>query len=474
MSDALAPARPELVGVPVEEVTAELSGWGRFPREVCRLYSPHDAAHLIDRLRSHPGESFIARGLGRSYGDAAQSRRGTVVSMARFDAVYGFDPATGILDCGAGLSLDAIIRRFLPEGFFLPVSPGTRQVTIGGAIAADIHGKNHHKVGSFANHVLDVELVAVDGGSTTCSRGEDPSLFWATVGGMGLTGFIVRARIRLRRVESAYVRVRYQRSDSLTDTLRQLEEQDRTSEYTVAWVDFAAPAAQLGRAVLMFGEHALPKELPPGTGSPFGLRERRRFGVPFAVGLAPRTPLAIRMFNALYIARSPFAAERIQDINQFFYPLDAVKDWNRLFGSGGFVECQLVVPHTSAPAVLELIVESLRRERRAPFLGVLKRFGPGDEGMLSFPREGTTVGVDLPVDRRLPRLTRAIEAAVVGAGGRMYLAKDATMSAACVRAGYARLDEFGAVKRRIDPNSRLSSSQAERLGLVESHRRMAG
>ena len=446
----------------------QLSGWGRFPVEACRLYEPADPEQLRSLICRPKEGSYIARGLGRSYGDAALNRDAAAVSLLRLNRILAFDPASGILDCQAGVSLDQIIGEMLPRGFFPPVTPGTRQVTVGGAIAADVHGKNHHRVGSFSTAALDLDLLTVEGELLRCSPELNPDVFWATVGGMGLTGFIVRTRLRLRQVESAYLLVRFLKAANLETALQFLAAGDKQYEYSVAWTDCIAGGAQLGRSVVMLGRHAAASDLPKGGREPLTLSERRKIGVPFALPITPLRPWTVRAFNASYFHSKPAASERLVDLDRFFYPLDAIQHWNRLYGRSGFVQYQVAVPHDAAQPVLTRLLEMIQRSGRAAFLGVLKRFGEGSAGMLSFPMAGATLALDLPVNRGLPSLLRELDALVIDHGGCIYLAKDATLSAESFARSYPRLEEFRAVQRRLDPRRRLSSSLARRLKILDA------
>ena len=448
--------------------TQSLSGWGRYPVERCCLFRPEKCGEVAAALASGLQPSYIPRGLGRSYGDAALNADSGVIYHGLLNRFLSFDSAAGILECEAGVSLAEIIQYFLPRGWFLPVTPGTKFVTIGGAIAADIHGKNHHQDGSFSRFVLDLRLLTPTGEVLACSPTDNSEIFWATVGGMGLTGFIVRARLRLRQVESAYVRVRFVKAANLETTLELLADGDKQYEYSVAWTDCIAGEAQLGRSVVMLGRHAAASDLPKGGREPLTLSERRKIGVPFALPITPLRPWTVRAFNASYFHSKPAASERLVDLDRFFYPLDAIQHWNRLYGRSGFVQYQVAVPHDAAQPVLTRLLEMIQRSGRAAFLGVLKRFGEGSAGMLSFPMAGATLALDLPVNRGLPSLLRELDALVIDHGGCIYLAKDATLSAESFARSYPRLEEFRAVQRRLDPRRRLSSSLARRLKILDA------
>jgi decaprenylphospho-beta-D-ribofuranose 2-oxidase len=450
----------------LESASVRLSGWGRFPVESCRIYRPSGVTDLSNLIASGRGRTYIARGLGRSYGDAALNQGQTVVSLLDLNRILDFDPSTGILQCEGGLSLDQIIRYALPRGFFIKVTPGTRQVTVGGAIAADVHGKNHHQAGAFSNSLLDLDLLTAEGEYLTCSRELHPDVFWSTVGGMGLTGFITRARIRLRRIESAYLLVQIEKVPTLNDALAALEAGDRQHEYSAAWVDCIS--SQLGRALVMLGRHATAAELDPKINSPLALNERRHGGVPFVLPVRPLRQWTVQIFNAAYFRSKPAASERLTEFDPFFYPLDSVQNWNRLYGRAGFVQYQIAVPHAAGATLLTMLLQRIRQSGRAAFLGVLKRFGPGGAGMLSFPMEGATLAIDLPADPGLPEFLTTLDEMVVDHGGRVYLAKDAVLGSRLFERMYPRLDEFRQVKRRLDPRGRISSSLARRLKIVDA------
>ena len=454
------PALPAGIDLGVQR----LSGWGRFPVELCRLYKPRDETEMASLLVTRRDHSYIARGLGRSYGDAALNRDAATISARGLNRIFSLDSASGLLDCEAGASLDEIIRCALPRGFFLPVTPGTRFVTVGGAIAVDVHGKNHHRAGSFSNFVADLELLTAAGDRISCSPERAPEIFWASVGGMGLTGLIMRARIRLRPIESAYVSVRFEKANSLAEALEILDKGDRQYEYSVAWVDCIARGERLGRSVVMLARHE--GQVP--VRNPLALPARRAVDIPFALPVTPLRPWTVQAFNALYFASKPAASERLVDLDRFFYPLDSVSNWNRLYGRRGFVQYQVVVPHSDASGVLLSILRRIRDSGRAAFLGVLKRFGGASRGMLSFPMPGATLALDISMDRNLPAFLRELDALTLDHGGRIYLAKDATLSAENFARGYPRLDEFRAVKRKLDPGGVISSSLARRLKITDA------
>jgi FAD/FMN-containing dehydrogenase len=447
-------------------VTRPLSGWGRFPVESCNVYRPESQRQVAAILESGAQPSFISYGLGRSYGDAPLNGQGGVICHTRLNRFLAFDAQAGILECEAGVSLAEILQYFMPRGFFLPVTPGTKFVTVGGAIAADVHGKNHHQDGTIGNFVLDFKLLTPAGEKLSCSPNSYPDIFWATLGGMGLTGVILSARIKLRAVESAWVLVDYQKATRLEEALGRMTESDVRYQYSVAWIDCLATGRHMGRAVLMRGNHAQANELPARIRDPLAEPPRRRWTLPFDFPSLALNSLTVRAFNSFYYRLHRNATRQLVDLERFFYPLDAIHHWNRLYGRRGFVQYQIALPLEGGLAGLKEVLTRLARSRRASFLAVLKRFGKPNPGLLSFPIQGYTLALDLPVARGLIPLLHELDQVVLNYGGRIYLAKDAVMTSQSFAAMYPKLEQFRAIKSRLDPRGLLSSSLARRLGIV--------
>ena len=447
--------------------TSPLSGWGRYPVESCQVFRPEKRSEVAATLASGLQPSYIPRGLGRSYGDAALNENGGVIWDVRLNRFLSFDSATGVLECESGVSLAEILQYFLPRGWFLPVTPGTKFVTVGGAIAADIHGKNHHKDGSFSNFVRDFRLLTPTGEVLLCSPSSTPEIFWATVGGMGLTGIVLSARLRLRRVDSAYVFVDFHKALNLEDALATMEASDERYDYSVAWIDALATGKSMGRSVLMRGNHAAAAELPS--------RIRHALAAPivpqwnlfldFPSGTLNR--LTVKAFNTAYYAVHRTAPRQLVNFEKFFYPLDAINQWNRMYGKRGFVQYQIALPQASGRAGLCTILDRLARSGRASFLAVLKRFGDAGPGLLSFPLRGYTLALDIPAARGLVPFLHELDRMTLDHGGRVYLAKDAVLRAEDFGAMYPKLESFRAIQRKLDPKRLLSSSMARRLGIVE-------
>lgn len=446
-------------------MTALLTGWGRTaPTSATLVDAP--ATDVPALLRSRPARGLIARGLGRSYGDAAQNAGGTVLApLSGPTTVRRAPDGTPLVTAAAGTSLHDLMGELLAEQLFVPVTPGTRYVSVGGAVAADIHGKNHHGAGSFGDQVVSLDLVTPDGVLHTVGPDRDPDLFWATVGGMGLTGVVTAATFRALPVESAYVTVRTERIDGLEALVRAMREHDDDHRYSVAWIDTLARGRALGRSVLTRGDHTPAAELTGAAARhPWRAPADPRVGVPFTPpsGLVSRP--TVRAFNELWFRKAPRDRVGVESIASFFHPLDLLEGWNRLYGRGGLVQYQLVVPD-GADAALTEALRLLSDAGRPSFLAVLKRFGAGNAGLLSFPMPGWTLALDLPAGPSLGPLFRTLDRLVVEAGGRLYLAKDSRLSPETFDQMYERADDFRKIRRDLDPDGVLQSDLARRLHL---------
>jgi decaprenylphospho-beta-D-ribofuranose 2-oxidase len=446
-----------------------LSGWGRTAPSMGVVAAPESCDAIAELfLGSADGKpaGVIPRGLGRSYGDAAQSAGGVVIDTSRFDSIGPIDADTGLVDVGGGTSLDALIRAAIPSGWFIPVSPGTRQVTIGGAIAADVHGKNHHRDGSFCSFVSSLTLVTPVGVCTVTPE-SDPELFWATAGGMGLTGVIVQATLRLIRVETAWMEVDTQRFDDLDGTMSALTEMDHAYRFSVAWVDCSFRRRGRGRSIVSRGDHAPLSALSPKERSrALVLPASSRARVPFSLPGGLTAPSIWRTFNEMWFRKAP--RSRVGELipfSPFLHPLDGIGDWNLLFGRRGFVQYQYVVGDAASDVVGETLA-MMAAARITASMAVLKRFGPGDPGPLSFPIPGWTLALDFPVGpSELPSLLDRLDELVAGVGGRVYLAKDARLRPELIPVMYPRVGELAEVRRRVDPRGVLRSDLSRRLGI---------
>ncbi len=450
-------------------VEQELAGWGRYPRGVARVYRPEKVGAAVEIAGRAGSLSRLGRGLGRSYGDAALNSGNEVIVSRRLDRFLNFDPASGALTCEAGVSLADVINVFLPKGWFLPVTPGTRHASVGGVVAADVHGKNHHLEGSFSNHLDWIELALADGSVARCSQRENPDLFWATVGGMGLTGLILAARFRLKPVETAFLRVDCHRSPELDETMRLMVEEDHNYLYSVAWIDCLASGRSLGRSVLMRGNPCRLDELDSKRRrSPREDVSAKLFNFPVDLPGFVLNRFSIRALNGCYYRLfRKGRSTKIQSFAPFFYPLDVVGSWNRAYGKRGFVQYQCAFPPDTSSSALRRMLERISAARRGSFLAVLKRLGP-ETGLLSFPMPGFTLALDFPmVGPDLLAFLDELDEIVLQYRGRVYLAKDARLSPRSFRRMYPRFPAWLEIKRRVDPESRFASDLSRRLRLHE-------
>ncbi|MFI1398940.1 FAD-binding protein [Streptomyces sp. NPDC020681] len=442
-----------------------VTGWGRTAPTNARLLRPRTPDEAAAAVRDWGARGGIARGLGRAYGDAAQNAGGAVLDMTAMDRILAVDAESGLVECDAGVSLHRLMEVLLPLGWFVPVTPGTRQVTVGGAIGADIHGKNHHVCGSFSRHVRALELLTADGTIHTVLPGTE--LFEATAGGMGLTGVILSATVQLHPVETSLMSVDTERAAGLDDLMARLAATDHRYRYSVAWIDLLARGRALGRAILTRGEHAPVDALPPrARRTPLAFRPGR---LPAAPEFVPRGLLSratVGLFNEFWYRRAPKSRRgELQRIPAFFHPLDGVPHWNRIYGRQGFVQYQFVVGHGQEEA-LRGVVRRIARHGCPSFLAVLKLFGESDPGWLSFPMPGWTLALDIPAG--LPGLGAfldGLDEEVAAAGGRVYLAKDSRLRPELLASMYPRLPEFRSLRARLDPCGVFTSDLSRRLSL---------
>ncbi len=450
--------------VTVESSRRPLSGWGRTAATTALVSRPMDASDVLASLDNHSG-GVIARGLGRSYGDAAQCTGGLTLDTAGLNHIGALDEAAFAIEVGGGVSLHDLMRRLIPSGWFVAVTPGTRYVSVGGAIAADVHGKNHHRDGSFARHVVEMTLVTPSG-AVNVAPDRDPELFWATAGGMGLTGVVVSAVLRLIPIETSWMQVDNRRFTQLEDLMATMEETDSYYRYSVAWLDCVGGRNGGHRSVLTRGDHA------PSGAIPGRLRGRSRevpgdpmLRVPRSAPSRLVNRLSVRALNEAWFRASRESRGSLRPLAGFFHPLDGVSGWNLLYGPQGFVQYQFAVPPTRGD-VVEDAVHAIASSGVPSFLAVLKRFGPGTPGPLSFSQEGWTLALDFPLGPPgLPALLDRLDDAVANAGGRVYLAKDSRLRPELLPVMYARLGDMARVRRRVDPEGVLASDLSRRLGI---------
>lgn len=446
-----------------------LTGWGRTAPTLARVSSPSGRAQVEKAVMAAGERGVLARGLGRSYGDAAQNAGGSVVSMTSLAGVREIDLDGDRITVGAGMSVEALGRMLVPMGRFLPVVPGTGLVTVGGAIASDIHGKNHHRDGAFGNHLIEFELLTPKGERLRINRRESPDTFDATVGGMGLTGVILEATLSLLRIQTSRMRVDTERARDLDDLMARMDAGDAGYRYSVAWIDCLARGSTLGRSVLLRGDHAELDDLSEDDRRlPLGLSVARRIPAPPWAPHGLLRPATMRAFNEVFFRRAPLEERgRLETLGEFFHPLDSVGDWNRLYGPRGLLQYQFVVPF-GAEGSLRTILERLSSSGHASFLAVIKRLGER-AGLLSFPIPGWTLTLDMPAGGRdLPQLLDGLDELVAQAGGRVYFAKDSRLRPELVPPMYPALGRWRELRAELDPESRMRSDLARRLALLEA------
>ncbi len=430
-----------------------LCGWGRYPQIEASPHTFESGEELAALLARLP--DCIVHGAGRSYGDAALNPR--VILSRRFDRLLDFDPQTGLVVCESGVSLKDLLEVFLPRGWLPPVLPGTKYVTVGGAVASDIHGKNHHLAGCISEYVRGLEVMLASGEVVRCSREENPALFQATCGGMGLTGVILTVSLQLQRTASAYMQERLIPCANLAELVWRVEE-EHGAAYSVAWVDALAKGAFLGRGLLILGEPA------PGGGlrAPAG----KTWSCPVELPGFTLNRYSLALFNRLYYLKAgASAAARLTTVDSFFFPLDRLRHWNRLYGRRGFMQYHFVLPQAAGLAGLGEILARVAAAGCGPFLAVLKRCGPANDNFLSFPLAGYSLALDFKIQPQLFPLLSALDSMVLAYGGRHYLTKDARLSAEVVRRSYPRRDEFLQWRERLGLRRKFNSLLSRRLEL---------
>ena len=442
-----------------------LSGWGNIPKATSQVAYPQYATDIASAL-SH--DSLLPRGLGRSYADQSTNTDHLVLKMEKLNHFLAFDSEKGILTCEAGVSLDEIIQHLTPEGWFPMITPGTKYITIGGAIANDVHGKAHHADGSFVNCVYDFTIMLANGRIVKASREENSDLFWANFGGLGLLGTILTATLQLRKIETTYFKQKAFAARNLDEMLQAIDDSEKTYTSSVAWLDSMAKGKNLGRGVLTMGNHATPKDLPAKLkADPLKIAGKPKLAVPFYMPNFTLNVFTVRILNML-LYQIQKNSKSIAHYDKFFYPLDAIGHWNKGYGKRGFIQYQFVLPLTHGRENIRKILEAITQSGCIPFLNVLKKFGKGQGGLLSFPFEGYTFAIDFPITRRLKPFTQKLDQMVLDMGGRIYLGKDAYLDEATFKAMYPQYKEWLEIKRKYDPENKFSSDLARRIGLNDS------
>lgn len=424
-----------------------ISGWGNYPVLQSQVYRPESLARLQDVVRR--ATHILPFGSRLSYGDAPLAS--VTIDMRMFDKILAFDKTNGIVTVEAGVTFGDLLDFLVLQGWFIPVVPGTKHLTVGGAVASNVHGKNHHRVGSFGNFVRSLDIVTANGTLVSCSLRKNKDLFTATVGGMGLTCVICAVTLRLKKISSVYMDVMTEKCSDLVTVFRALEKLDATHEYTVCWID---GYSRRGRGVVIAGNHL------EGNNGLF-VRKKSQFCVPFTVSSVVTHPVSVNLFTFLYYTFSR-TGRRVGHYDPFFFPLDRLRDWNRLYGKHGFTQYQCVFPVAEAEGGVTDVLAVLRDHGMGSYLTVLKRFGP-DDGLVSFPMEGYTLAVDFPVNEKTDAVVYCLDAIVLRRKGRVYLAKDAFSQKEVFVHGYPRFREWKKIKKKWDPKNKFVSLQAQRL-----------
>jgi len=439
-----------------------LANWGNFPA----VASEENAFTQEDQLRQYvvSNDHMIARGNGRCYGDASLGKKS--VSMLKYDKMLSFDTENGTLDVQAGVTLDQILDIIVPKGWFLPVTPGTKYITVGGAVASDVHGKNHHVDGAFSGHIIDMDVLIATGETICCTPTTHTDLFWATCGGMGLTGIITRVKFDLKKIETAYIRQTQLKAKNLEEVIRLFDEYKHYT-YSMAWIDCLQKGDSFGRSILIVGEHATREELnATQQKAPLTLPAKRKLSLPFNLPSFVLNTFTVKAFNWLYYGKNyKKVMHKVIPYEPFFYPLDAILHWNRGYGKAGFIQYQFVVSLEKKDGLVS-ILQRISDKGWGSFLAVLKVFGKQDS-LISFPMEGYTLALDFPIRKGLFEFLDELDEIVLQYGGRLYLSKDARMKQEIFWNSYPNAGRFADIVKQYNSNARFESLQSERLLLTK-------
>jgi decaprenylphospho-beta-D-ribofuranose 2-oxidase len=441
----------------------KIANWGNYPaiESEEKSFAFDEQLQELFRTEAH----FIARGNGRCYGDA--SLADVTISTLKYDKVLSFDTKNGIFECQSGITLDQVLEVIVPEGWFLPVTPGTKFITIGGAVASDVHGKNHHVDGCFSHQIVEMDVLTGNGETFTCSFTCNSDLFEATCGGMGLTGVVTRVKFRLKKIQTSYIKQKQIKAENLEEVIRLFDE-NKHYTYSVAWIDCLKKGKEFGRSILMLGEHATIDELDEKQKKdPLKLPGKLQISLPFNLPWWLLNSFTVRAFNFLFYVKN-FRKETSSVISYepFFYPLDAILHWNRCYGKKGFVQYQFVLPLEAKQGLID-ILHRISEAGMGSFLTVLKIFGK-QESLISFPKEGYTLALDFPVRKGLMEFLDQMDEIVLRYGGRLYMSKDARMKPSSLEAGYPRLDQFKSIVKKYNGQNKFCSMQSNRLLLTKN------
>lgn len=439
----------------------EIANWSNYPRIKAEEITFDYAPDLKEQLAGT--NNYIARGMGRCYGDASLCEN--VVSTLHYDHILAFNPQDGVISCQAGTTLKDLLSVIVPKGWFLPVTPGTKFITVGGAVASDVHGKNHHKEGSFSNFIREMEVLLPSGATLTCSPIHNSDLFEATCGGMGLTGLILSVTFSLKPIETAYISQSVVRAKNL-DHILSIFEEYKSATYSMAWIDCLKKGSQFGRSIMFAGEHSQLNELNKAkSADPLQLPNKKKLTMPFNAPSFVLNPYSIKAFNYLYYHKNSSKEAGITDYDTFFYPLDSILHWNRMYGKEGFLQYQFVLPLETSKKGLIKILERISQANLGSFLAVLKQFGKQDS-LISFPMEGLTLALDFPIKKGLFEFLTELDKIVLDFGGRIYLSKDARMGQEMFWKGYPNASLFLDRVKKYNPAFKFQSLQSRRLNIT--------
>lgn len=429
----------------------QLNSWGMYPQIKSKKFTFNTKDNLRNILEEN--STFIPFGNGRSYGDSALAEN--IIYSKPYNYFLDFDEELGILHCQSGVMLSEIIEAFVPRGWFLKVTPGTKLITIGGAIASDIHGKNHHVEGCFSECVQEMRVMLSDGTIQTCQKGDE--LFKATCGGMGLTGVILDAKISLKKINSQYINQTTIKTKNLKETFEAFEKYAHLP-YSVAWIDCLAKGEDIGKCLLMVGDFADDGDL--------NFKEKKKKTIPFNFPSFALNKLSVKAFNWLYYKKAPDGVSQQKvDIDTFFYPLDAINNWNRIYGKGGFTQYQFILPKEKSYQGLEKILGTIANSGKGSFLAVLKLYGKANENYLSFPMEGYSLALDFKIEPGLFELLDRLDEIVLEYGGRIYLTKDVRVSKETFEKGYPDIEKFREFRKENGMSEKFASLQSKRVGI---------
>jgi FAD/FMN-containing dehydrogenase len=444
----------------------KVANWGKFPEIEADVFEFNNTQKYVELVQAH--RQLIPRGMGRCYGDSALNKN--ILSTLKLNHLLAFDADKGILTCEAGVTFEEIIRLFIPQGWFMPVTPGTKFITVGGAIASDIHGKNHHARGTFSDHVYWMEIITPQGETITCSKTEHAELFALTCGGMGLTGLITKVCFQMAAVETSYIRQEAIKAKNLDEIMRVFEDSGSWTN-SVAWIDCLAKGKSLGKSIMTRGEFAKVSELKTAAQkkNPLKTHQSGKLFLPFDFPSFTINSLTVKAFNFLYYNKQFKSLQNsIVHYETFYYPLDGILHWNRIYGKNGFTQYQFVLPPEKSREGLIAIIEKIGQRKMGSFLTVLKLFGEQADNYIRFPKGGYTLAIDFKIDKRVWAFLDELDELVLKFGGRVYLTKDVRMKQEMLLQSYPQAQSFIDKIKLLDPDFKFSSVQSQRIHITDA------